>query len=116
MRFEVKDYDYDGHKVYFELDGKRVFIVQAADEEEGWIEAALINCETGKPHFDYFSEEYVIVRRRGNVRVLIDDPAYAEIDRAYSDPKGVAVEPMWAVAARDKSYPFRFDPAEGEIR
>jgi hypothetical protein len=88
----------------FTLDGHRVFIVQAADDDEGWIEAPLINCETGEPHFDHFAEDYVIIRKSGQVEILVDD-------RNYSTEK----EPLWVAAARDPSYPFRFDPATGDV-
>lgn len=113
MRYKVDDFVYkDGtilmpHRLDFELDGERIYIVQAADDEEGWIEAPLINVNDGRPYFDHEKDDYVIVRKCGKVRILVDDPFYNRIDEEYL--RSMNNTPLWTLAARSGNYPFAID-------
>jgi len=90
--------------LHFELDGHRIFVVQAADDQEGWIEAPLVNLNDHKFHFDRIKDDFCIVRKFGKVCIFVNDPFYARIDEDIKTP-------LWETV--DSTYPFAVDILPG---
>ena len=110
MRYTIDDGLDDGRllppkRLDFELDGQRIFIVQAADDIEGWIEAPLISIHDGNPHFE--NDDYTIVRKYGKVRIIEEDPLYSRMDEEYLQSRNNI--PPWTTAAQSGNYLFATD-------